>query len=176
MPESGPSINLAQNKQLPFIDKFMNWALTVGRLIVIVTEIVAAAAFVYRFSLDEKLADLHTAIKQKQVIISLLKQDENKYRNLQGRIALASNTSEKISKTNKIIKDVINLVPQAAKISDFTLNKDKLSININITSISTLADFVDALKNYPHIKSINIDNIENNPSSGLLVDITTALK
>ena len=176
MSESGPSINLAQNKQLSFIDKFMDWALTVGRLIVIVTEIVAVAAFVYRFSLDEKLVDLHTAIKQKQVIISLFKQDENKYRNLQGRIALAASISEKISKTNKIIKDIINLVPQGAQINELTLNKDRVNINVNIISISALNDFVDALKNYPDIKSINIENIENKPSVGLLVNITAILK
>lgn len=176
MPENLPSINLAQNKQLSFIDRFMNWALTAGRLIVILTELVAVAAFVYRFSLDEKLVDLHTAIKQKQVIISLFKQNENKYRNLQGRIALAASASEKIAKTNKIIKDIINLVPQEARINELTLNKDRVNINVNIISISALNDFVDALKNYPDIKSINIENIENKPSVGLLVGITVILK
>jgi len=176
MPESLPSINLARNKQLPFIDKFMNWALTVGRLIVILTEVVAVAAFVYRFSLDEKLSDLHTAIKQKQTIIALLKQDESKYRNLQGRIALAASTSEKIFKTNEIIKDIVNLGSQGALINDLTLNNDRININLNIISISALNDFVDALKNYPDIKSISIDNIESKPSMGLKVDITVMLK
>lgn len=176
MPESGPSINLVKNKQIPLLDRFMNWALRVGRLIVIFTEIVAVAAFIYRFSLDEKLVELHSAIKQKQTLISLLKNDENKYRNLQTRLALASSSSEKIDRTNRIIKDIIDLMPQGAKIDDLTLNKDRVNINVNITSISSLTSLTSSLKNYPEIKSINVDNIENKPSTGLLVDISVLLK
>lgn len=176
MPENSPSINLIKNKQIPLLDKFMNWALTVGRLIVILTEIVAVLAFIYRFSLDERLSDLHSAIKQKQVIVSLLRQDENKYRNLQDRIALASTTSEKVTKSSKIVRDIIELAPLGIKIDDLTQSKDRINININTASISSLRDFISLLKNYPDIKSINIDNIENKPSAGLLATVTIMLK
>lgn len=176
MPESGHSINLVKNKQIPFIDKFMNWALTIGRLIVIITEVVAVIAFIYRFSLDEKLVELHSAIKQKQVLISLLRNDENKYRNLQTRLALASNSSEKIGRTNRILKDIIDLIPQGAKINDLTFNKDRINIDVNITSISSLTGLINSLKNYPEIKSINVDSIESKPSIGLLVSVIAMLK
>lgn len=176
MPENLPSINLVKSKQAPLFDRFINWALTVGRLIVIVTEVVAVAAFIYRFSLDDRLSDLHTDIKQKQNIISALKNDENKYRNLQDRIALASTFSEKSSKTNETIADIVNLLPEGVRINDLTLNKDRVNININIGSVSSLKNFIDPLKNYPKIKSISIDNIENKPSVGLSVNITAMLK
>lgn len=176
MPNSPQSINLVTNKKIPFFDKFMNWALTVGRLIVIITEIVAVLAFIHRFSLDERLVDLRSAIKQKQTLISLLKQDENKYRNLQDRIATAATFSEKSAKTNKIVLDIIGLIPQGAKINDLTVNKDKINIIVNITSISQLTDFINPLKDYPKIKAISIDNIENKPSTGLLVNITASLR
>ena len=176
MPESSPSINLIKNKQIPLFDKFMNWALTVGRLIVILTEIVALFAFVYRFSLDEKLIDLHSAIKQKQILISLLKQDENKYRNLQDRIVLASDLMEKNTKTNKIVLDIVGLVPQGVRIDNLTFNKDKLTINANINSVSSLTDFINVLKDYPDIKAVSIDTIENKPTGGLLVTVTTMFK
>lgn len=176
MPENSPSINLIKNKPIPLFDKFMNWALTVGRLIVILTEIVAVLAFVYRFSLDAKLEDLHDAIEQKQTLISVLKQDENKYRNLQDRIALASTTSEKVTKTHQTVLDIIGFVPLGIKINDLTLNKDRINMSMNTTSISSLKDFISPLKDYPDIKSINIDNIENKPSVGLLVTVTIMLK
>lgn len=176
MTESGSSINLIKNKHVSFLDKFMGWALTVGRLIVIITEIVAVAAFIYRFSLDERLSDLHSAIKQKQTIVSLLKQDENKYRNLQSRLALASTVQEKFAKTNKIILDVIDKASDGIDINNFVLNKDRINIDANVGSTSTLKNFINSLKNYPDIKSINIDNIENKPSIGLLVTLTLTLK
>ena len=170
------SINLIKNKQIPLFDRFMNWALTVGRLIVIFTEIVAISAFIYRFSLDERLIDLHSAIKQKQNLISLLRQDEDKYRNLQDRIALASSLMEKNVKANKIVFDIVGLAPQGTRIDNLTFNKDNLTINANINSVSFLTDFINILKDYPDIKAVSIDNIESEPAAGLSVDITIMLK
>jgi hypothetical protein len=171
-----PSINLAKDKQTSLFDKFINWTLTVGRLIVIVTEVVAIIVFVYRFSLDERITDLHSAIKQKQNIVSALKNDENKYRNLQDRIAIAATSSTQAVKSSQTIADVVSLIPNRIEINNLTLNKDRVKININVASVSSLAEFVDSLKSYPNIKSISIDNIENKPYVGLSVDITTILK
>lgn len=176
MQNSLSSINLIKNKQAPLFDKFMNWALTVGRLIIILTEIVAIAAFIYRFSLDERLIDLHSAIKQKQNLISLLRNDEDKYRNLQDRIALASDLMEKNAKTNKIVFDIVGLVPQGATIENLTFNKDKLTLSANINSVSSLTNFINTLKDYPDIKAVSIDNIENKPLVGLFVTVTAILK
>jgi len=176
MPNNLPSINLVKNKQIPLFDKFMNWTLTIGRLIIIITEVVAVSAFVYRFSLDEKLVDLRSAIKQQQNIISVLKNDENKYRNLQDRIALASTFSTKATNSNQTITDIVSLIPNQVKINDLILNKDRINISVDVVSVSSLEDFIDSLRSYPNIKSISVDNIENKPSVGLSVDITTMLK
>lgn len=176
MPENSPSINLVKNKQIPFLDKFMNWALTAGRLIVIITEVVAVSAFIYRFSLDERIIDLHSAIKQKQTLVSLLRQDEDKYRNLQERIALASTISEKSAKTNKTVLDIISLVPPEVRMNDFIFNKDRINISVNLNSVSSLTDFIEPLKDYPKIKSLSIDTIDNKPSLGILVTVTAMLK
>ena len=178
MPNNLPSINLVEvkEKEISSFDGFINWALTVGRIIVIVTEIIAIAAFIYRFSLDAKLVSLHSAIRQNQTTISSLKNDENNYRNLQSRIALAKDFSEKGIKTSQTITDFGKLIPNQAKINSLTLNKDQINVIINVDSVSLLADFINSLKSYDGIRSISIDNIENKPSVGLSVSITTMLK
>jgi Tfp pilus assembly protein PilO len=176
MPNDLSSINLVKNRQIPLLDRFMNWALTIGRLIVILTEVIAIIAFVYRFSLDEKLVELHSAIKQKQNIISVLKNDEYKYRNLQDRIALATTFSAKSTETDRKITDIVSLMPNQTMINNLILDKDRVSISVNVVSVSSLANFIDSLKNYSGIKSISVDNIENKPSIGLSVDITAMLK
>lgn len=175
MPNDLPSINFI-DKQTPFLDRFMDWTLTIGRLIVIITEVIAVIAFIYRFSLDEKLVDLHSVIKQKQNIISVLKNDENKYRNLQDRIALAATFSEKANKSNQTITDIAGLIPKQARINNLILNKNQLNIDINVSSVFPLASLINSLKNYSGVKSISIDNIESKPSVGLSANITTMLK
>lgn len=176
MPNNLPSINLVKNKQTPLIDKFMNWALTVGRLIVIITEVVAVIAFVYRFSLDDQLVDLHDVIKNKQAMVSVLKNDENKYRNLQDRIALAATFSANGVKSNQSITDIANLMSFQVKINELILNKDRENMRIEVVSPSALSNFIEALKKSRNIKSISIDNIESKPLAGLSVDITVMLK
>lgn len=170
-----PSINFI-NKQTPFLDRFMDWALTIGRLIVIITEVIAVIAFIYRFSLDERLVDLHSTIKQKQSIISILKNDENKYRNLQDRLTLAAIFSEKADKSNQTITDIAGLIPKQARINNLILNKNQLNIGINVVSVFPLASLINSLKNYSGVKSISIDSIESKPSVGLSANITTLLK
>lgn len=176
MPNHPASINLAVNKKIPFIDRFINWALNIGRLIVILTEVVAVFAFLYRFSLDQQLVDLHDSIEQKQTIISNLKNDEAKYRNLQERIELASTFSKESSKRSKIIDDIVSIIPPDGRVNELALNKDKISIILGLTSPSSLNGFVTSLKNYPEIKTVSIDTIENKPLIGLLISITSSLK
>lgn len=176
MPNDLPSINLVKNKQIPLFDKFMDWTLTIGRLIVIVTEVVAVIVFIYRFSLDEKIVNLHSAIKQQQNIISVLKNDESKHRNLQDRIALASTFSTKATSSDRNITGIISLIPNQVRISNFILNEDQVKLSVDIASISSLENLVNSLKGYSGIKSISIDSIENKPSIGLSIDITAMLK
>lgn len=170
------SINLFKNKEIPFFDRFIDWALNIGRLIIIATEIIAMTAFIYRFSLDERLSQLNSSIKQKQTLISILKKDENKYRNLQDRITLVSEFSDVGNKPYKIFQDVVSFTPYDIKFSKFSLSNENLHIDLSTTSTNSLNELVNSLKNYSPIKLVSIDNIENKPSIGLIVAITALLK
>jgi hypothetical protein len=176
MPTDLPSINLAKDKEISSFDKFIDWTLMIGHLIVIITEVVAIGAFIYRFSLDEKLVNLHSEIRKRQATISSMKNDENKFRNLQDRITLASSFSEKGIKTSENIINFAKLIPEQVKINNLSLNKDQANTDVDVASVLLLSDFISSLKNSNVIKSISIDNIENNPSVGLSVAVTTTLK
>jgi len=112
-----PSINLIKKDRGNFFDKFINWALTFGRLVVILTEGVALGAFLYRFSLDRQLIDLHDEISQKQAIVKYLKANEDKYRDTQARISVASKFNDSGQNTYRILANVVNLAPD-----NFTFN------------------------------------------------------
>lgn len=95
MAENRLSINLLRDKEKPLLDRFVAWALSVGRSIVILTEIVALAAFIYRFSIDRKLSDLNDDIKQKQLIVGQLTSLEDEYRNLQKTVGSCQATHKR---------------------------------------------------------------------------------
>ncbi|MEK7517655.1 MAG: hypothetical protein AAB583_03830, partial [Patescibacteria group bacterium] len=132
----------------------------------------AITAFLYRFSLDEELVSLHGDIRQKQSQLALLKNDEENFRNLHSRLALAENFSKESTKVYRMFQDIVGFTLQAVKFNKLTLRKDRTDIDINSTSISSLTEFVNSLKTYPSIKSVSIDNIENRPNLGLTIVIT----
>lgn len=176
MQKTLPSINLLKRKT-NLIDRFITWALTVGRLLVILTEIVALSAFIYRFSLDRQLIDLHSKITQEQAIVNYLKDNEEKYRNLQDRLATAANYSTLGINRLKIFNDIVGFTPTGMSFNNLSLYENRIRIDANVDSVSSLSIFVNSLKNYPAIDTVSIDKIENKPSSAVItISITALLK
>jgi hypothetical protein len=176
MQKNPPSINLLK-KQTSLIDRFANWALTVGRLLVILTEIVALSAFIYRFSLDRQLIDLHSKINQEQAIVNYLKDNEKTYRNLQDRLAAATNYSALGENRFKVFSDIVSFAPRGMSFNNLSLYEDRVRIDANVDSVLSLSTFVNSLKNYSAIDSVSIDKIENKPSSAVItINITAKLK
>lgn len=171
------SINLAPGKNKSFLDKFIKWALTIGRLVVIITEAVALGTFLYRFSLDRQLIDLHDNIANKQTIIKLLKPSEDKYRNLQARLAASKKLSSAGSQTADLFQNVLKIAPQDLIFSSIVLSEDYMKIEAKIQSVASLSDFVNTLKKNPKISSVSLDQIENKTSSAIItVSITVMIK
>lgn len=169
-------INLVK-RNVSFTDKFLGWALSVGRAIIILTEIVALSAFAYRFILDRQLIDLHGKIKQEQAIISFSKASEEKYRNLQDRLSIAERFSklgqDEISNLNKILQ----IIPSGGTLNNLTISDKSLKINASFSQISDLGLYADSLKKYSPITSVSIDKIENVPNTSLIsVTITANFK
>ena len=172
-----PSINLLGDKQGGIFDKFIDWALTIGRLVVILTEVIALSAFLYRFTLDRQLIDLHSQIKQKAAIVGYLKDREETYRNLQDRISVASTFSDSGEKKNKIFNDIINLATEGMTFNDLSLTENNVIINANFKYVSSLTGFANSLKNYSAISGVSLNKIENRLSNAVItVSITASLK
>src|SRR5713226_8720413 len=83
------TINLLPKQGEGLVTQFLSWALTVGRLLIILTETLALGTFLYRFGLDMKIVDLHDQIKTNSFIVKSFAPAEKTYRTLQNRLSLA---------------------------------------------------------------------------------------
>lgn len=176
MANSYSSINLVK-KNIPFSDRFIAWALTAGRFLVVATELIALAAFIYRFSLDRQLIDLHSQIKQKQSIVDHFKKEEDIYRDLQERIILSSNFSKLENSTITAFKEITDFTPKDITVNSFGLAQKQVSINATAYSTTSLSTFINTLKNYKKVQSVNIGSIENKTTAGyIIVSINVILK
>lgn len=171
-----PSINLIKGKEQSVTDKIIQWALTIGRVLVIVTETIALAAFLYRFSLDRELIDLHDQIAQKAKFVSFSKQNEDKFRNLQERLTTASELDGTSKQTANTFSEIVNLAAKDLIFNNITLSQDFIRADITARSIGPVTTFVEELKKYPNVNFVSIDKIDNKTSSSrIIVSITAKL-
>jgi len=176
MAKLSASINLLENKDKT-IELIISWALTIGRALVIVVELVALGAFLYRFSLDNQLQDLRTKIKQEQAIVVYQKDSESKYRNLQDRLALISSVSKDSVQSLKIFKDIVALAPNGFTFKIFDVSAGKAQLEANTNSVIVLSGFIDKLKAYPLVDNVSLDKIQNDTANATItVGITAIFK
>lgn len=167
------SVNLIRNKKGTFFDKFINWALSIGRLVVILTEIIALGTFLYRFSLDRDLIDLHDKIKQQQAIIKYLKPNEEKFRNLQERLSVAAKFIDNSSSMVKIFDDFIGYAPNDLLFKNLAVSEDTIKIDATVRSVSSLSRFIRLIKTHPKAQWVSLDRIENKTSNSTVVFVLT---
>lgn len=158
------------------VDRFITWALTIGRFIVILTEVIALSAFLYRFSLDATLTDLHTLINHEQSTVTFYKSYENTYRNLQERIASAKSLASQSDATNKTVHAILQSAGNGITINNFSLSGTTITLDVSVNSAQTLALFIAKLKSNAAISGISIDTIANRVDSALIgVTLTITL-
>lgn len=177
MPNRFGSINLVKSDKGDFLERLTSWLLSVGRILVIITELVALGAFLWRFGLDQQLIDLHSKIKQKQAIVAAFKKNEDEYRNLQDRLSIAASFADSSEKKFQTYREILTLAPSGIAFDKLSQTSQALSMEINVNSVSALSSFVYALKSHPNIESVSIDKIETKTSKAIIVvGISATLK
>lgn len=118
-----PEINLLPQDDLESRPggKFLKWALSWGKKIVVLTELMVVLAFLSRFWLDSSVADLSEEIDRRKTIIQASSQFENEFKTTQ-------------SKINQV-KTITNL-PSPVVIYDITKSLISPQIMINEITIS----------------------------------------
>jgi Tfp pilus assembly protein PilN len=172
MGNPSPSINLLK-KSDNFFDRFVAWALTAGRVVVIATETIALLAFIYRFTLDRQLIDLHDIIKRKQHIIELSQNNEQKYRSLQDRLALVANLSPVGLRSPKLFDEIMSLVPTEVTINRIVLTSTSIQLDARAGSSGALGGFIKTLRADPNVEVVSLDKIENRTSDGTIAVVVT---
>jgi hypothetical protein len=170
-------INLLPNKGDNILNQFLSWALTIGRLLVIITESLALGVFLFRFSIDKQLIDLHDQINQASSIVASYGNAEPTYRNLLARLTDIKTYDKESNQTLTIMNDVVTMGRGLLTFKTIIITSQGIDLEIEAPSASTISVFTNKLKNYPEIAHVSVDRVENKTSSALVtVGITAALK
>lgn len=176
MAEINKTINLLPNKG-SILNQFLSWSLTIGRLLVIITEALALGVFLYRFSIDMLLVDLHDKIDNASLIVAALKPTEDIYRDLHTRLAYAKTYDTTDDKTLTVIKEIIKIGTNKVTFRSIAVSSKSIEIEIQAPSVDALSFFTSKLREYPEVINVSVDRVENKSASAqVIVGLSADLK
>lgn len=155
------SINLIPKD--PFFEtavgKLLKWALSIGRYIVIFTELVVIMSFVTRFSLDRQVTDLNDAINQKQVVIQSYGDLESTIRATQKKIEQYQQVSQQTN-IAEIFPKLNNITPKDIKLTELNISATTISLQGTALSNDSLSLFINNLQLSSDFRNVVVDRIE----------------
>lgn len=148
----------------PFTDsgvgRFLNWALSVGRYIVVFTEMIVILTFLSRFTLDRQLTDLNESILKKQALLESYASLEDKARHVQEKAEFI----ETLNTTTNLVANLdylIDKLPSDLVFDNLEVRQDRFIIVGRSYSQTSLSNFINELKRNSQYEEVSIDQIRS---------------
>ncbi len=154
-----------QGEQVQLYSKIIKWALSSGRFIVIVVEMVTIGAFIYRYKLDADLNVLQEKINDKVPYIKSLSADEALIKHTQFQLSSIAKLKSENVDFNSFLANLATSVPKSIRITNIAFDrmegypKTTLSINGQTPSNLELSVFIKELQKDPKFSDITLTNI-----------------
>lgn len=142
--------------------RFLQWALTVGRYIVVFTELIVLMAFASRFWFDRTLSDLKESIKQKQALVQANSDLENQARSIQKRLQKIDEITKTSLKADQILLTLGRITPTDIIYDNLIITTVQTNISAATFSEASLALFITNLRNSNLFTDINLNSVEKN--------------
>lgn len=153
-------INLGQRRKRIESAVFFKWLIHIGRVIVVLTELVALLALIYRFFLDMQIIDLHDQIKQERVFVKEREKKEEEYRRLQERLFQIASLPKATFEQVEIYQTIARKTEELGLIeATFQVGSDTVSIEGKSASVFTLSQYIGYLKGLERVEAISLGEV-----------------
>ncbi len=147
--------------------RILRWITTVGRVVIIVTELIVIGAFLSRFYLDRKNADLSEIIRQQKAILDSTKSFESEFVDLQTKLSTIKKVYSASPDYEGKIKNLVSSTPLDIRYERLSVKKE--DNNLILADISLMAYQEESIVNFitnlilnPEIDSVNVTSIQKN--------------
>mgnify|MGYP001577517725 FL=1 len=159
----------AQNKEINLLPKekwetgtagkLLKWALSIGRYIVVFTELVVISAFLYRFSLDRKLMDINEQVNQQKKIIVTYGDLETNFRTLQAKLTNISKAEKNSLDMSVILTNLSEITPLDTTYNSIDVEGQKVALEGQTLSEIGLATLLTKSQESKIFSGVSLDNV-----------------
>lgn len=155
------TINLLpkSNFEKSIIGRIFLWSLQVGRYIFFITQLIVIAAFISRFALDKKLADLNESINEKQIIAGSMEETEKEINFLQQRLKIIKNLKNTQLHPAETLSTLSKSTPPDIYLTELSQDSQQINIKGSTLSDASLASFLSQLQKEELFKEITLSSL-----------------
>lgn len=160
MPTGITNINLLEHDTFTdsTIGKFLTWVLSVGRYIIIFTQLIVILSFLSRFKLDRDLTNLNSDIDRQKAIILSYGNLENTFKTLQHKLAFIAER-QKIVQAQDLLPMISDIVPNDVRIEQMQITPSSVQIQAIALSQQGFAQFINTIRQQRLVRDISINDI-----------------
>jgi len=161
----GININLIPQKEIGgALGETIHWVLTIGRYLIIGTEIVALATFGLSLKLTIDKNNLNKSIENAQQSIDDKSKFESEFREIQTKLNNISDLRNRHFKSYLAMEEFINLLPQGIQLTDLSLSQTEISFSGSFPRAAQLHTLINSFNRSGKLVSLEIDEL-NSPST-----------
>lgn len=150
------------------LGKTLKWAVTIGRYVVMLTELVVILSFAARFSLDRRLTDLNESINQKQNVILSFGELEGNVRAVQTKIEQYQQLEQQQNLVD-VFPSLSAIIPGGVTLTELVIRPASVTLGGTALSQSALNLLINNIQLSGDFYNVVVDRIENSEDrSGLL--------
>lgn len=142
------------------LGKILRWALSIGRYIVIFTELVVIISFVTRFNLDRQVTDLNGSINQKKTVILSYGDLEENVRQTQAVLQEYSQIKQQVN-IIEIFPELTRVLPRDTQLVDLVIRPDQISFSGRAFSQNSLNLIINNMQLSQKFLNVSVDRIES---------------
>jgi Tfp pilus assembly protein PilN len=109
-----------------FWGKFLKWAVTAGRYVTILTELVVILAFLFRFKLDTEVASLGTKIEGQKNFLESQAAREQEFRVVQKKLGIVKAAVATQIDAVEVIDEIAKIVPIGVRLDQVLVQKGQV--------------------------------------------------
>lgn len=167
-------VNLLPQSQLElsFWGKFLKWAVTTGRYIIILTELVVILAFLSRFKLDEDLRTLNEQINTQVGFLESQTSEMADFSRLQTRLDLTNRMLVGRLQAGETMDYVEKLLPKEVVPLNRMFSKSETTLTGATLNESAMGKLMLSFSQDPQWKTVDVTEITGDRSYGIRFTIS----
>ncbi len=190
MPKAAPkspdlNIDLLPNESpISSTNEAVHWVLTVGRYLIIVTEIIALSTFLFGFWLAKEKNDLKNSIKYKQAQVdnyqncdpnNLASFCEDRFRKIQNQINQVASLRTNEFQQNLVLTEFAHLMPIGLALDSLSSDGKILTFSGSFPDPQQLQTMISSFNTSTKINSLDITALSKEATGGYKFTASTAI-